>query len=90
MSSNANRYLVKISLPMPVTLPPAPALPAASPTDGMFVKALPSAPTSSTANPMPKTSAATRWPRSTSTTESELSRPTSMSTNRKSIITAPV
>ena len=34
--------------------------------------------------------AATRWPRSVSIRESEASRPTSMSTNRNSIMIAPV
>ena len=34
--------------------------------------------------------AASRWPRSVSTSESDASTPTSMSTNRNSIMTAPV
>ena len=75
---------------MPGTLPFQFAPPAASPTGVTSVNARPTAPTSSTASPTPNSSAAARWPRSTSTTESELSRPTSISTNRNSIITAPV
>src|SRR5690349_2678329 len=90
VSSKANRYLVKISCPMPGTLPFQFAPFAASPAGMTSVNARPTAATSSTASPTPNSSAAARWQRSTSTTESELSRPTSISTNRKSIITAPV
>ncbi len=39
---------------------------------------------------MPTTVATTRWPRSTSNTESPASRPVSISTNRNSIMIAPV
>ena len=53
-----------------------------------MARAMP-APTSA-AKPMPNTVAATRCPRSVSTTESEVSRPTIISTNRKRIMIAPV
>jgi hypothetical protein len=45
---------------------------------------------SSAANPRPATTAQNRCPRIVSTSESDESTPTSMSTNRNSIMTAPV
>ena len=48
------------------------------------------APTISPARPIPRTAAATRCPRSTSTTESDASRPTIISTKTNSIMIAPV
>src|SRR5882724_10484819 len=84
VSSNGNRYWVNTSRPMPPTLPFA-ALATPRPTGCTAASELASAPTSSTANARPKIAPASRWPRSTSTTESELSRPTSISTNRNSI-----
>lgn len=90
VSSNANRYSVKSFVPRLTTLPPLVVFASARPTGCTEVSARATEPTIRTANPMPSNAAASRWPRMTSTTESELSRPTIISTNRNSIMIAPV
>ena len=81
---------MKISPPRPWTLSVLPAPPASSPTGVTAVSERAIAATSSPASPIPSSAPTNRCPRSSSTTASELSRPTSISTNRNSIITAPV
>src|SRR5664280_113587 len=63
---------------------------AARPCDGICRVALPIAPMSSTTKPRASAAAATRCPRSVSTSESLESTPTSISTNRNRIMMAPV
>ncbi|MNW60671.1 hypothetical protein D3C74_386750 [compost metagenome] len=65
------------------------AFAAVSPTEGGNV-ACAITPTRTEPSPRPSRIPMKRWPRMVSTSESEASTPTSMSTNRKSIITAPV
>ena len=88
VSSKAKTYLVNSSRAMPCTLPSAFASssPAAGTPSSARYRPLPTRP----AKPSPRTTAATRWPRSVSMSESEASRPTSISTNRNSIMIAPV
>src|SRR3954468_23970323 len=88
VTSNASRYLVKSSSASAGRFP-APPL-AFTPVTGRswVARAMP-APTRP-AKPMPRMIAATRWPRRASTTESDESRPTSISTKRKRIMIAPV
>ena len=87
VNSNAHRYREKISAAKPSTLPLALALvsPAKPP-----VAALPMAAISRMPKPIPVITAATRWPRSVSFSDSAESTPISISTNKNSIITAPV
>src|SRR3954452_7879284 len=87
VSSNAHRYLVNISAASPWTLPPALACPRpVNPaTDTFPIPAM-----SRTPKPTPVTIAAMRCPRMVSTSDSDRSTPISITTNRNSIITAPV
>ena len=88
VTSKAKTYRVKTRCASPVVLPSALAL--ARPRSGTATMALPMPTISSPAKPSPSTTAAIRCPRSVSTSESDASTPTSMSTNRNSIMTAPV
>ena len=88
--SNAQTNLPKISPARAVMFPPSGAeLTASSPTAAPNLTP-PSTPKIITMNPAPSSAAAKRCPRIVSTSESEESTPTSISTNRNSIITAPV
>src|SRR4051794_6693084 len=89
VTSKASRYLVNSSSAIAGMFPAPPVAPFRPATGRSWVARAMPAPTRP-ANPMPRTIAATRCPRSVSTTESEESRPTSMSTNRKRIMMAPV
>src|SRR3954451_11775048 len=86
--SKAKTYFVNSSRAMPTTLPSA--LTSSSPAPPPSPTPLAMAVMSRPANPSPSTNAARRWPLSVSTSESLESTPTSMSTNRNSISTAPV
>ena len=91
VSSKANRYLVNSSWAMPLTLVPYWAVGVVEVLRPVWpVKARPIASATSSAKATPASSAATRWPRSVSTSESDESRPTSISTNRNRIMIAPV
>lgn len=90
VSSNGNRYCVKISRPSPPAAPPAGVYGSSGAAGVTFTSERNNPAAISAASPMPSSVAAIRCPRSTSTTESELSRPTSISTNRNSIMIAPV
>src|SRR5829696_113500 len=87
VSSNAHRYLVKISAASPWTLPPALACarPVKPATDTFPIPAM-----SRTPKPTPVRIAETRCPRRVSASDSDRSTPISITTNRNSIITAPV
>ena len=89
VNSNAKRYLVKIKAASELTLVP-PALAACRFAGVVSVNARPRVSATSKANAMPNSSAAQRYPRSTSMSESEESRPTSINTNRNKIMMAPV
>src|SRR4051812_14683589 len=86
--SKAKTYFVNSSRAMPTTLPSAltSSRPAPPPSPTPLAIAVMSSP----AKPRPRTNAASRWPRSVSTSESLESTPTSIRTNRNSIRTAPV
>src|SRR5699024_2339018 len=90
VSSNGKRYSVKINRPRPPAPPPSGAAGSSGAAGRMSSSERASAPAIRPASPTPRTAPASRCPRNTSTTESELSLPTSMSTNRNSIMTAPV
>ena len=85
--SKVQTYLPKMRLATPVTLPPALAW--VSPTGWPNVTP-PTAATSSAPRPSASSRDAHCCPLIVSTSESEESTPTSMRTNRNSIITAPV
>lgn len=87
VTSKAQTYLVKISRARPCTLPSA--LASARPVKwSSLALAMPAI--SSTPNPRPQNTAANRWPFSCSLRESSEVTPTSIITNRKSIMIAPV
>jgi hypothetical protein len=86
--SKANTYLVNSCRASERMLPPCPVA-AARPASGANTR-LPMASTISVTKPSPAIAAQNRCPRIVSTSESELSTPTSMSVNRNSIMTAPV
>src|SRR6476661_2858265 len=89
VTSKASRYLVNNSSAIAGMLPLPPCAPS-SPVAGRscVARAMP-APTRP-AKPIPRMIAATRCPRRVSTTESDESRPTSISTNKNKIMIAPV
>ena len=89
VTSKAKTYLVKSSWASEGTLPPA-VWTAASMPVGAAKVTLPTPRASRTAKPRPATAAQKRCPLIVSTRESAESTPTSISTNRKSIMTAPV
>src|SRR3954453_15693636 len=88
VTSKASRYFVKSSSAIAGMLPAPPFAFSPVAVRSWVARAMP-APTRP-AKPMPRMIAATRWPRSVSTTESEESRPTIISTNRNKIMIAPV
>ena len=89
VTSKASSYRENSSPAMAWMLPSAPWAPSRPVTGRSRVARAIPAPTRP-AKPTPSTVAAMRCPRSVSTTESEESRPTSMSTNRNRIMIAPV
>ncbi len=90
VSSNGKRYFVKIRRPSPSGPPPVGSVGSIGRAGVTLSSARATPVASSPASPIPSTVATSRCPRRTSTTESELSRPTSISTNRNSIMIAPV
>ncbi len=87
VTSKAHTYLVKISRARPWTLPSALASPRPAKVSSLAL-AIPA--TISTPKPRPQSAAANRWPFNCSFSESALVTPTSITTNRKSIMIAPV
>src|SRR3954447_6859420 len=87
VTSNAHTYWVKILPAMPTTLPSAFA--SVSPT-GLAKVTEPTAVMIRTPSPRASSRPTQRWPAIVSTSESAESTPTSMSTKRNSIMTAPV
>src|SRR5882757_473851 len=87
VTSKANTYLVKISVASASTLPLA--LVRSRPWN-VPMAALPNPASSRMPKPSPASMAAMRCPRMVSISESAESTPTTMSTNRNSIMTAPV
>jgi len=87
VASNGNTYLVKTSWASPCTL----AAPYRIPAGGAGpIAACPMIRLSSTSRPIPATAAPSRCPGMFSRSESAALTPTIISTNRKSIRTAPV
>ncbi|CAM5481094.1 hypothetical protein SAURM35S_00112 [Streptomyces aurantiogriseus] len=85
--SKAKTYLVKIRAARPSTLPPA--LASARPLNSVR-EALPIPATRRMPKPRPQTRASQRWPLMVSFRESAAVTPTSITTNRNSIMIAPV
>src|SRR3954470_17568406 len=89
VASNAKTYLLNRSSAIATTLPLSASAPA-TPFGWKLPRVPARATTSSAAKPSPTAIAATRCPRSVSTSESVVSTPMSISTNRNNISTAPV